>query len=261
MPPWRSRGSTAGPADLGRVVRLLPDHRRAKTRVRIPQRDAGLRSRSQDLGPDRQPGRGGRRHDEVRADASDVAPLGNIQRLMTGTAEGRRCHNGRVSGQELCDETKPILRVDDRPARRGDLGQSGGRRRKREGPPAGSGSGSGGSRRCHRVHRDLRAPRPSASSLVSPTHRKPGGGGRSDRRDLCPGLEVASAGSIRGVAMPRSAPGCRASPTISFATGNTTSEFAPGPERACASSSSIQVALMPWPTSTPESAPSWPRPS
>ena len=43
-------GQFEGPADLGRGVRLLPDDRRAATRVRLPPRHAGPRSRSQDVG-------------------------------------------------------------------------------------------------------------------------------------------------------------------------------------------------------------------
>jgi len=43
----------AGPGDLGRVMRVLPDDRRAATRLRLPPRHAGLRARGKDLGPGR----------------------------------------------------------------------------------------------------------------------------------------------------------------------------------------------------------------
>ena len=59
----------------GESCRLLPDDRRAATRVRVPPRHAGLRSRGQDVGPGRRPGRGGRRHRRIRTDLSAVTRI------------------------------------------------------------------------------------------------------------------------------------------------------------------------------------------
>jgi hypothetical protein len=55
-----------------------PNYTGAATRVRVPPRHPEPRSRSQDVGPDRRSGRGGRRRRDLRADASDVtAPDGS----------------------------------------------------------------------------------------------------------------------------------------------------------------------------------------
>src|SRR5580700_9313630 len=62
----------AGPGDLGRGVQVLPHRIRPAPRIRFPQCHSGDRSRCRDVGPGRQPGRGGRRDREVRADARAV---------------------------------------------------------------------------------------------------------------------------------------------------------------------------------------------
>jgi pimeloyl-ACP methyl ester carboxylesterase len=63
---------SAGPADLGRGVPLLPTGPRPAARLRLPPRHAGPRFRRQDMGPGRQSGRGGRRHRRIRARASAI---------------------------------------------------------------------------------------------------------------------------------------------------------------------------------------------
>ena len=70
-PPRRSRDSTGRSCWSGaRQCGFFPMAHARRLASDFPARDAGLRSRRQDVGPGRQSGRGGRRHRRVRARAS-----------------------------------------------------------------------------------------------------------------------------------------------------------------------------------------------
>jgi hypothetical protein len=78
----------AGPADLGRLMRLLPHHRRATARIRFPPSHADPRPRSKNVGPNRQSGRRDQRDREFRTDTSAVT----IARTPVTAEHTRRPH-------------------------------------------------------------------------------------------------------------------------------------------------------------------------
>ena len=75
IPPRDPALRPTGSLGVGRLVRLLPDERRPPPGFQLPRRHVGERSRSQDLGPGRQPRRGRRRHPRLRSHSGVVTLL------------------------------------------------------------------------------------------------------------------------------------------------------------------------------------------